>query len=83
LRRESGVGGFAFCDTARGSKLGHHTRHIIVADLQPSLTGAPVFSVHSLEFRFSGLWIKGGNNEFSAHSRVSLQTMATATFAAT
>jgi hypothetical protein len=57
-------------DPARGSELGHHARHINVADLQPSLAAEPVFDVKLVKFRFSELSvIRNTSDEFSTHSR--------------
>ena len=54
MRRERDVCGFAFGNTARGSKLGNHARYVVGADVQASPAAETVFDVPPVEFCFSG-----------------------------
>jgi hypothetical protein len=69
----SRVGGFAFGDTARGSKLGHHTRYVVGVGVQTGLAAESVLDVLPVELRFSEHSVMGNTmNEFTAHSQSSL-----------
>src|SRR5689334_9007136 len=59
VRGVSRVGGSAFGDTARGSKLGHHTRYVVGVDVQKGLTAESVLDVPPVQFRFDELRVIG------------------------
>jgi hypothetical protein len=70
MRGDSRVGGFAFGDPARGSKLGHHTPYVVGVDVQTGLAAESVLDVLPVELRFGDYRVIGNTmNEFSAHSQ--------------
>jgi hypothetical protein len=69
---ECGIGWLAFCDTARGGKLGHHTRYVVGVDVQTGLAVEPMLYVSPVAFCISEFGIIGDtNNEFPTHSQSS------------